>query len=124
MGWQDRRDVSVLLGETIDTIKYNGEDKIEFFTKSGKHYRMMHQQDCCESVWVEDIIGDIADLIGSPILMAEEVTKTPDDEDPHDYHESATWTFYKFATQKGYVTIRWMGESNGYYSESVDFEEV
>ena len=86
---------------------------------------MYHWQDCCESVTIEDVVGDLADLVGEPILIAEEATS---DENPDgvetDIWGTCTWTFYKFATRKGSVTIRWYGESNGYYSESVDFEEV
>lgn len=59
------------------------------------------------------------DLVGSPLLQAEEVS-ADDPEDYPDYdQEYHTWAFYKFATIKGSVTLRWLGESNGYYSEEV-----
>ena len=58
--------------------------------------------------------------------MAEESSsdKNPDGVTKGYQDDSFTWTFYKFATRKGYVDVRWYGESNGYYSEAVDFEEV
>ena len=119
--------IELLYGETLTSIDGAeiGSDAILFTCSDGKKFRMCHYQSCCESVSVEDIWGDISDLIGSPILMAEEVTsnENPEDVTP-EKQDSFTWTFYKLATIKGSVTIRWYGESNGYYSESVDFEKV
>lgn len=75
---------------------------------------------------IEDICGDLEDLIGVPVLSAYESTNCqqgPYDDRGCDGHTS-TWTFYNISTIKGSVTIRWYGVSNGYYSESVDFCEV
>ena len=132
-GWEERmkreRNVSAMLGETLTAVKgaEAGSDEVHFATASGRTFRMWHQQDCCESVSVNEIVGDIADLIGSPLTMAEEVSSDDGIDEstkPQPYSDSWTWTFYRFATIKGYVTLRWLGESNGYYSESVDFIET
>lgn len=124
------KNISELLGKTL-TKAYRGEHPYEgecitFVTTEGETYRLFHYQGCCESVTIEDINGDLNDLVGSPITQAEESTShtNPTDHAAPEYQDSFTWTFYKLATKKGYVTIRWYGESNGYYSESVDFEKV
>lgn len=114
-----------LIGKTLTKAEQVGNDEIVFITDEGKRYKLYHSQDCCESVTVEDIVGDLGDLVGEPILIAEEATSTDNPAGvTMEYQDSFTWTFYKFATRKGYVDIRWYGESNGYYSESVDFEEA
>lgn len=112
---------SELVGKTIDLILVH-DDTITFKCDDGSRYRMFHDQDCCESVSIEEIIGDFDDLIGSPITVAEEreSNESPDDRERYN-DDSETWTFYELATIKGSVTIRWYGTSNGYYSESVDF---
>ena len=113
-------DVSILKGKILKDIKIEGTESILFIDEDGIEYEMFHDYDCCENVYIEDICGDINNLIGSKIIMAEEVINR--DLSPlNKFDESYTWTFYKFATVKGYVTIRWYGESNGYYSEEVDF---
>ena len=95
-----------------------GSDEM-VFENATELFVFFHSQDCCERVDINDIVGDLQDLVGEPLLLAEEVQgETPVDFNERD-HESVTWTFYKFATRKGYVDVRWLGESNGYYSESV-----
>lgn len=94
------------------------DSQLDFYAVTGEHYSLYHDQDCCESVYIESISGDLTNLEGSPILRADEKIHTSDTDDG-----SCTATFYTFATAKGYVDIRFNGESNGYYSESVNFHE-
>lgn len=118
----DEVDVSILKGLILSRIE-RSDDQIDFETVCGRKFTMYHTQDCCESVYIDSVVGDLQDLVGSPILLSECVAS--DKLPPKDrWDDSYTWTFYKFATIKGYVDIRWYGSSNGYYSESVDFLEI
>ena len=110
-----------MLGKTfVQVTGAVGNFDLLFETANGERFMFSHQQDCCERVDINDIVGDLEDLVGEPLLVAEQVEgETPVDFNERDY-ESVTWTFYKFATRKGYVDVRWLGESNGYYSEGVD----
>ena len=110
--------VELLLGRIVTHINNDGE-QIDFHCDTGRKFKMYHQQDCCENVSVEEVIGDLDDLIGTPIILAEERSQ----QDPNPSDGSGTWTFYELRTIKGSVTIRWYGSSNGYYSEDVDFCE-
>ena len=114
-------DVGDFVGQTIQSVEglVKGSEKITFITDAGAKYAMFHERDCCEAVWLEDIDGDASDLIGAKVLSFEESSK----ENP-DASESGTWTFYTIITDKGRVWLRWNGESNGFYSESVSFYKV
>jgi len=116
--------IEELVGKTMAKV-YKQDiygDELVFETVDGRTFKLLHYQDCCEDVVIDDIVGDLNDLVGSPILLAEE--SVSDSEYSDEWYGSVTWTFYKFATIKGYVDVKWHGSSNGYYSESVDFAEV
>lgn len=122
-------DFNNILNKTLFKIE-NNNDVIRFYSTDGYIYTMEHEQDCCEYVAIDDINGDLNDLIGSPILTAyasvhdgTDTSLTQNLIDISNGCDSSTWTFYKFATIKGYVDIRWFGTSNGYYSEGVSFNK-
>jgi hypothetical protein len=103
-----------LTGRTLTEVKVaDSKELVEFKDSLGNKYQMYHDQDCCESVWLEDQCGSWDDIIGYPILSAYDIEA--------EQCRGLTWTFYTIATFRGSMTLRWVGESNGYYSESVEF---
>jgi hypothetical protein len=125
--WNSSIKIEDMIGKVFTSVK-NVDNTELVFENSTERFVFFHRQDCCEEVRIEDIVGDLSDLEGVELLKAEEthnlfdMIKSIDKE----LNEAGTWTYYKFATRKGYVDVRWLGESNGYYSESVDlgYEKV
>lgn len=111
----DELPFSHLEGKTLKAVLQDGEDAIYFHTTDDKVYKMFHIQSCCESVYIEDIVGDLQSLIGDPIQVASETSNERRDSDI----KHSTWTYYNIYTMNGDVNIRWYGTSNGYYSERV-----
>lgn len=109
----------VLKGKIFsEVIAFKDEATVWFITDSN-YYCLYHRQDCCESFILQDIAGDIADLNNSEIKFAEEV-QSSDPIPGYNECDSFTWTFYKLSSIKGDITFRFIGESNGYYSETAD----
>lgn len=84
-------DFSCLLGHIIKNVigLNKGSPMVDIEMEDGSVYVLHHNQYCCESVEVADITGDIKDIIGSPLLMAEVVTNS-DEARPEEWTES--WT--------------------------------
>lgn len=113
-------DFGDIAGATIVAIEGAevSSEQIRFRLQDGRVAVLYHEQDCCETVAVEDVVGDITDLIGEPLLGVVESSNQEGEEDDDNSH---TWTFYRMHTIRGSVVIRWLGTSNGYYSERVSF---
>ena len=115
-----------MIGLTMETVENDSaNDALIFKSACGKTFTFRHHQDCCENVYIESIDGDLSDLVGEPICRAEEVDNDGADSKRQDVDDDhvTQWTFYKFESPKGSVTVRWCGTSNGYYSTSVSFDE-
>jgi len=103
---------------------------------------MFHYQQCCESVYIAEIIGDLSDLINTPIIDVQILTNENNtidknvireledkerprlNKDAEIAIEDASWTFYKITTNKGDVVFRWCGVTDSCYSIDVGFYEI
>lgn len=116
-----------LIFEDIEILYVNDVATEIVFKNNDFEFRFYHEYDCCESVYIESITGEIEDLINEPIHFIDE-SKSPYFEDTYGLlmgganKDECIWTFYKFGTRKGYVDIRWIGGSNGYYSVEIHIE--
>lgn len=112
--------LQAMVGKTFVSVEGERDGyEMVFTADSGEKFTFYHEQDCCEQVYIQDIVGDLSDLVGEPLHVAEQVDGSIPADHDDSYYESYTYTFYKFATRKGYVDVRWLGTSNGYYSEGV-----
>ena len=109
-----------LLGQTLVSVEgaHEGSNEIVFTPETeAKRWRMFHRRDCCENVDVESVKGELENLLGSPVLSAAEEIESGDEN-----YGTFTRTTFTITTAKGTVKIVWLGQSNGYYSEGVDFQ--
>ena len=132
--WEHQTEIKNLVGKRVLAVNglKAGSEAADFLLSDGSIFEMAYHHDCCASCDILDLDCEPADFIDQEILAAEEVSSelrangllgwfqehAPADEYPP---ESYTWTFVKFTTPKGHFTIRWYGESNGYYSESPSY---
>lgn len=120
-----RNGIGALEGMTITRIDGMEVDSecVYIYTAEGYIFKMYHSQDCCEYVRIEDVNGNPDDLIGKKVFVAEKRQSEELDSSNYEYQDdSHTWTFYTIRVNGASVDIRWLGESNGYYSESVDVD--
>ena len=120
-GWDERYrsscDIKDMVGKKVTGIYYD-EEYFQIRTDDCV-YAFYHEQDCCESVYLTQVDGISDKIIGSRIVIAEVVVNQESVTGG-----SVTWSFYKIGTNKGMIDFRWQGESNSYYSETVDLIKI
>lgn len=117
--------ISLLLGKTLTRVTAT-EYEVHFECSDGNNFRLYHMQDCCEHVRVFKTEGNWTDLIGKQIESTWEETITDGNppEVVYKTYGSYTWTVYTIRAAGASVDCIWLGESNGYYSESVYFQRT
>jgi len=110
---------SELLGKTLLDIKIiqnDNQQEIHFIVEDGKYIMM---KDPNQDIRIKEIVGNLDDLIGSPIIKTDRSFSTGVIE-WSEFWGISIWTFYELATKKGEVSIMWFGKYDENYSEYLD----
>lgn len=108
----------LLLGKTIVQLEgaFTGSKLVVFHLDDGVRVRMRPDENWDTSISLEDVAGDIEDLIGT-VTLSEVIIN-----DQSNRHGKEAWTFYRLATKAGLVVFRWYGVAGAYYSVDVNIE--
>ena len=106
----------------INGLKKGGRE-VYIRTNDGT-YKLYHQQDCCEHVRVVKVIGNVNELIGEVIFAEEDAGANEPDWYNESFNDSHTWTKYVLKTENTSLEFWYLGESNGYYCESVSIKKI
>jgi len=118
----ERKDRVSRLGSIV-SVEQNNNHKSDLLLvvkfDTGVELQFSHRQDCCEHVWLEDGLDELTELAGNG-LIALEASRVDLSNTPQSSDSLYVATFYKFKTTGGYATLRFEGESNGYYGVEVE----
>jgi hypothetical protein len=110
------------VGKVITHVDIDPEmDQILLTLDSGVEIMIYHARDGCEHVVIEGTDGSWNNLLHKPILLFQH-DETRSEVHPH--YEYRTDTTLTFTVDGASVINRWVGTSNGYYSEKVDIREL
>ena len=109
--------INPLIGKTLTAIYLSDDNEsLKFEFTEGEPLVVGTEGDCCSYTWIENIENPEA-VIGSPVLVAEDISM-PEATEPStkiEYHDSIAFYGFKISTLKGTCTIDYRNNSNGYY---------
>lgn len=130
MSWFNNAPPEEIIGKVLKDYSVNGNyDKLTLRFDDDSCCKFYHEQDCCENVQIH---SDSLELEFLRLYFGKEITGFYQDEPsikPEEIFDAerlrwldsytVTDLVFQFGEEK--VVVRWLGESNGYYSESVNF---
>jgi hypothetical protein len=121
--YQSDINIIAIEGKTVTNVR-SETGEVHITCSDGSVFKLYHSQACCESVSIQSGAEDLPKLIGKTITkVVETIDNNPDGVDTSG--GSATRTTFDFILLNAMpIKLVWLGESNGYYSESVSVDQI